>query len=33
MEEFSGKAFSYWLLAFGTWLLIKSQEPKTKSHQ
>jgi len=25
MEEFSGYAFSYWLLAFGTWLLTKSQ--------
>jgi len=26
-EEFSGKAFSYWLLAFGTWLLTNSQQP------
>jgi len=26
MEEFSGNAFSYWLLAFGTWLLTNSQQ-------
>jgi len=24
MEEFSGKAFSSWLLAFSSWLLAKS---------
>jgi len=33
MEEFSGNAFSYWLLAVGTWLLTKSQKPTAKSHQ
>jgi len=33
MEEFSGNAFSYWLLAFGTWLLTNSQKPTANSHQ
>jgi len=31
MEKFSGNAFSYWLLAFGTWLLTNSQKPKTNN--
>jgi len=33
MEEFSGNAFSYWLLAFGTWLLTKSQQLTANNSQ
>jgi len=33
MEEFSGNAFSYWLLAIGTWLLTNSQQPTATNSQ